>query len=113
MAERVEAIVVGGGPAGLLAAVYLARFRRRVMVIDGGKSRAALIPRTRNAPAFPDGIEGEELLQRLRLQAAAYGAKIVSAVAHGAERDEGGFALQTDVGEVAAATLIFATGVKP
>ena len=81
MVERADAIIIGGGPAGLLAAVYLARFRRRVIVIDGGKSRAALIPRTQNAPGFPDGVEGEELLQRLRVQAVSYGAEIVSAAA--------------------------------
>lgn len=103
--------MIGGGPAGLTAAVYLARFRRRVVVLDGGKSRAALIPRTRNAPAFPDGIEGEELLQRLRLQAAAYGAEIVSATANAARKRADGFVLETGAGEIRGDAVLFATGV--
>ena len=46
----IDCIVVGGGPAGLTAAIYLARFRRRVILVDGGESRAALIPRSHNHP---------------------------------------------------------------
>ena len=111
MVERADAIIIGGGPAGLLAAVYLARFRRRVIVIDGGKSRAALIPRTQNAPGFPDGVEGEELLQRLRVQAVSYGAEIVSAAAEHVRQGERGFALRTSMGEFAGDAVLLATGV--
>ena len=64
--------MVGAGPAGTLAAVYLARFCRRVALFDHGKSRARWIPRTRNAPAYPDGITGEELLARLAEQVGRY-----------------------------------------
>ena len=69
----VDAVVVGAGPAGLTAAIYLARFRRRVLVVDAGESRARLIPRSHNHPAFPDGIRGVELLARMREQLAGYG----------------------------------------
>ncbi len=47
-----DCIVIGGGPAGLTAAIYLARYRRHVAVFDGGRSRAALIPRTKNYPGY-------------------------------------------------------------
>jgi thioredoxin reductase (NADPH) len=57
----------------MLAAVYLARFCRRVTLFDDGKSRARWIPRTRNAPSYPDGLTGEELLARLGEQLARYG----------------------------------------
>jgi thioredoxin reductase (NADPH) len=50
--ERLDAIIVGAGPAGLTAALYMGRFRRRVLVIDGGDSRAAWIPTTHNHPGF-------------------------------------------------------------
>ena len=74
---QVDCAVIGGGQAGLTAALYLARFRRRVVVIDAGQSRAALIPVSHNYPGFPQGICGNELLDRLRAQARLYGVEIV------------------------------------
>lgn len=71
--EPFDCLIIGGGAAGLTAAVYMGRYRRRAVVLDSGDSRLQWIPRTRNVPGFPDGIEGPELLQRLRQQAARYG----------------------------------------
>lgn len=71
-----EILVVGAGPAGLAAALYLGRYRRRVRVIDDGRSRALLAPRAHNVPGFPEGIAGSELLNRMREQAERYGAVI-------------------------------------
>lgn len=110
--ELTDALIIGGGPAGLMAAVYLARFRRRVIVLDSGKSRAALIPRTHNAPAFPDGIEGEALLERLRVQATEFGAEHIAATAERVRlREDGGFLVETEDGRFEARTLLIATGV--
>ena len=75
-----DCLIVGGGPAGLTAAIYLARFLVDILVVDGGKSRASWIPCTRNVSGFPDGISGNDLLQRMRTQACKYGAKIESVV---------------------------------
>lgn len=72
----VDCLVIGAGPGGLTAAIYLARFRRNIAIVDSGFSRAALIPTTHNCPGFPDGISGEQLLNRLRSQAAHYGVKV-------------------------------------
>jgi thioredoxin reductase (NADPH) len=44
--ESFDCLIIGGGPAGLTAAVYLARYRRRIMLFDGGDSRASLIPKS-------------------------------------------------------------------
>lgn len=70
--DLLDALVIGGGVAGLTAAVYFGRYRRRVVVVDAGHSRLRLIPRTRNVPGFPDGIKGPELLARLQAQADRY-----------------------------------------
>jgi len=72
-----DCLIIGGGPAGLTAAVYLARYLRKVMVVDSGCSRASLIPASHNCPGFPNGVGGEELLARLRCQAAHYGVSVV------------------------------------
>jgi thioredoxin reductase (NADPH) len=72
-----DCLIIGGGPVGLLAAVYLGRYRRRVRVIDAGESRAAKIPESHNYPGF-FGIGGTELLLRLREQAERYGAQVTS-----------------------------------
>ena len=72
-----DCLVIGAGPAGLTAAIYLARFRRKVLVIDSDASRAALIPRTHNYPGFDRGIPGRELLAALTEQARIYGALLV------------------------------------
>lgn len=67
-----DAIVIGGGPAGLTAALYLARFRRSVIVVDGGDSRVSKIPRSHNYPGFVDGVPGHTLLETLRAQLERY-----------------------------------------
>ena len=72
-----DALIIGGGPAGLTCAIYLARYRRKVVVVDSGESRAALIPETHNYPGFADGIAGPSLLEALTLQARTYGVEII------------------------------------
>lgn len=107
-----DTLIVGGGPAGLVAAVYLARFRREVVVIDAKASRASLIPRSHNCPGFPEGISGVDLLQRLRDQATRYGARIVGDFVDRAERSEqGGYLAHCATQTLAARTLVLATGV--
>ena len=75
---RCDALIIGGGPAGLTAAIYLARYHRRIIVVDEGNSRVKWIPRSHNHAGFPDGIAGEDLLHRMREQAERYGATIVN-----------------------------------
>jgi thioredoxin reductase (NADPH) len=109
-----DCLIVGGGPAGLTAAIYLARFHLDILVVDGGKSRASWIPCTRNVSGFPDGIEGDELLRRMRDQACKYGAKIVSEFVTKLERDEesGLFCATWGSGCATARTVLLATGVS-
>jgi thioredoxin reductase (NADPH) len=109
-----DCLVIGGGPAGLTAAIYLARFHLDILVVDGGKSRASQIPCTRNHAGYPDGINGEELLQRMRDQACKYGAKIEAEFATKLERDgqSGLFTASWGSGEATARTVLLATGVS-
>ena len=76
MSEVMDCLIIGGGPAGLTAAIYLGRFRRRVVVVDGGGSRAAWIDKSHNLPGFPGGMNGPALLDRMREQARLYGAAL-------------------------------------
>ena len=69
-----DCIIIGAGPAGLTAAIYLARYHLDIRMFDCGTSRASWIPTSHNHAGFPDGIHGEELLDRMREQAAKYGA---------------------------------------
>ena len=107
-----DVLIVGGGPAGLVSAVYLARFRRSVVVIDSRSSRATLIPRSHNCPGFPEGISGNELLRRLRDQASRHGAKIVTDRVERIERTpDGAFVAHCPTHAVMARAVVLATGV--
>ena len=102
---------MGAGPAGLTAAIYLARFRRRIALYDGGNSRASYIPRTRNYPGFPDGISGEELLERLRAQVSRYGVSPVPAVIESIAIEGEHFVAQVEGRGFSASRVLLATGV--
>ena len=107
-----DALVVGGGPAGLTAAIYLGRYRRRFLVLDAGASRCAWIPRSHNHPGFPDGVNGVELLQRMRSQAERYGAVVTRAGVETLARDGDGFvAVDATGGRHRARFVLLATGV--
>jgi thioredoxin reductase (NADPH) len=70
-----DCLVIGGGPAGLTAGLYLARFNRSFVIVDAGDSRAALIPKSHNIPVFPDGVSGQDLLARQRETLRRFGPK--------------------------------------
>ncbi len=106
-----DCLIIGAGPAGLTAAVYLARFRRRVAIYDAGNSRASYIPRTRNYPGFPEGISGDELLARLREQAERYGAHVTSGLVEELEAVEGGFVAHVGERRITARKVLIATGL--
>jgi thioredoxin reductase (NADPH) len=107
-----DCLIVGGGPAGLTAAIYLARFRRRTRLIDAGSSRAALIPKSHNFPGFPDGISGVEILARLKAHAERYGAHVEHDVVTKLTcRDDGVFEAAVEGRTLTAHRVILATGV--
>jgi thioredoxin reductase (NADPH) len=107
----IDCLIIGGGPAGLTAAIYLARFRRHVLVLDSGASRAALIPCSHNYPGFAGGISGPELLADLRTQAQEHGAIIEGNAVSALARAEDGFLAQCQGRSVAARKVVLATGI--
>lgn len=115
-----DCLIVGGGPAGLTAAIYLARFRRRCLVVDACEGRAVVIPLSHNHSGFPDGIAGPALLGRMRHQAERYGASVERGVVTRLEQAEDGFRAEVSFGAtgsaaerraVRARTVLLATGV--
>ncbi|MBM6592583.1 NAD(P)/FAD-dependent oxidoreductase [Microvirga pudoricolor] len=75
--ELLDCLIVGGGPAGLTAAIYLARFERKALVVDSGAPRAAWIPTSHNIPFFVEGIGGPEILDRQRAHVGKYDVPVV------------------------------------
>ena len=109
-----DCLIVGGGPTGLTAAIYLARFHLDIMVVDSGDSRASWIPCTRNVSGFTDGIKGTELLRQMRDQACKYGASFETEFVTKLERDRttGLFTATWGSGCVTTRSVLIATGVS-
>ncbi|OWK29358.1 NAD(P)/FAD-dependent oxidoreductase [Sphingomonas dokdonensis] len=106
-----DCVIIGGGPAGLTAAIYLARFHLDIVLLDNGSSRAALIPCTHNHAGFPGGISGEDLLDRMREQAASFGVRRHIATATAVEPVAENFRIQAGDTMFEAKTVLLATGV--
>jgi thioredoxin reductase (NADPH) len=107
-----DCLIVGGGPAGLTAAIYLARFHLSNRLVDAGNSRASLIPCTRNHAGYPDGIAGKELLRLMTEQAQKYGVGVDQGRVTRISRIDGGFEAEWGGGPVTARTVLLATGVS-
>lgn len=110
--ELLDCLVIGGGPAGLTAAVYLARYRRRVCVVDAGASRAGCIPKSRNVPGFPDGIAGRDLLARLREHAGRYEVPMEQGCVESLTGGDGAFEAGMEGRVLRARKLLLATGAR-
>jgi thioredoxin reductase (NADPH) len=110
--NSMHCLIVGAGPAGLTAALYLRRFRRDVMLLDDGRSRALQIERSRNVPGFPGGIGGPDLLRRLCRQLAEFGGSVTTGTVHSLKSaGRAGFTLESSAGTLSAPAVLLATGV--
>lgn len=110
--QVLDCLIIGGGPAGLTAAIYLRRFYRDILLVDAGRSRARLIPLTHNYPGFPDGISGPELLERLRTQLARMNGQVTPGTVHQLRRTPDGlFHADLDGLPLVARRVLLASGV--
>jgi len=109
-----DCLIVGGGPAGLTAALYLARFNRRFALVDSGASRAAWIPSSHNFPVFSSGVAGPDMLARQREHVARYGVTPIAGTVTALEKTGGRFQATVHgapgVTHLAARTVLLATG---
>jgi thioredoxin reductase (NADPH) len=109
--EMREVIVVGGGIAGLSAAIYLARAQRETLVIDSGHSMAKWEPKVENYLGFPKGVNGEDLLKNGRKQAEHFGAEFTEDTIKEIANQDGSFALRGENQNYRARRLLLATGI--
>ncbi len=119
-----DCAIVGGGIAGMQAAIQLGRYKHSVIVIDAGEGRSSLCRRYRNLLGYPDGISGSELLAAGRRQADALGVTFLHGIASDASMTEDTLTLEVacsrlnegdggqDYVRIQARRLLLATGVK-
>jgi thioredoxin reductase (NADPH) len=113
--EVLDCLIVGGGPAGLTTALYLARFKRRFMVVDSGTPRAAWIPTSHNIPVFAEGISGKDIVARARQNLEQYGAEIRAGRVTGLRKQPDRFIAVVEgndgsTNQIAARRVVMATG---
>jgi thioredoxin reductase (NADPH) len=111
MEDPFDCLIIGGGPAGLTAAIYCARFLLNTIVIDAGGGRARMIPRTHNHAGFPGGIEGRDLVERIAAQAIENGARIERGRVETLIRSDRLFEARSASFSYLAHTVIIATGI--
>jgi thioredoxin reductase (NADPH) len=115
--EHVQIAIIGGGPAGLAAALYAARGRAKTVVFERGIPGGQIVTTdwVENYPGFPDGLSGAELGELMTRQAETHGAVIRSftPIESVTRDDEGHFVIVGEDEEFEADTVILATGAVP
>lgn len=111
-----DTLIVGGGPGGLTAGIYLRRFTRNIALVDKGRSRLRLIPVSHNYPGFPMGVNGGQLLENLERQLEHYGGRVMRGEIMALGRADDLFTAEyhdEDGGEhqLKARTVLIATGI--
>lgn len=107
-----DVAIIGGGPAGLSAAVYTARADQETLVFDDGGGTTRDVDWMENVFGFPDGVSGPQLVERGREQATRFGADIVSREVVGVDNHDDAFTVETTEDEYRARGVIIATGAS-
>ncbi|MGD9725892.1 MAG: NAD(P)/FAD-dependent oxidoreductase [Nitrospiraceae bacterium] len=106
-----EVVIIGGGLAGLSAAVYLGRSRRDTLLIHSGRSMAKWEAEVQNYLGFPEGIDGNELLARGLAQVRRYGVELLDDDIQSLSGETGSFLLRSARHQYRAKRVLLATGL--
>ena len=114
MTEIRSTVILGSGCAGLTAAIYSARAGLNPLVLEGHEPGGQLSMTTlvENFPGWPEGIQGPELIDNMKKQAARFGAEFQTAHLHKVDLSSLPFKLETSAGEILTRTLIVAAGAS-
>jgi thioredoxin reductase (NADPH) len=114
MTETRDTVILGSGCAGLTAAIYAARANLKPLVLEGHEPGGQLSITTlvENFPGWPEGIQGPELIENMKGQAARFGAEFQTAHLNSADLHTHPFRLKTSAGEVHTRSLIIASGAS-
>lgn len=113
--KREKVIIIGSGPAGLTAAIYMGRGGIPPLVIAGYSfgGQLMLTSKIENFPGFPEGIEGPELMERMKRQAIKFGARILEKDVTAVDFKKRPFRICVEDEEYQADAVIIATGASP
>jgi thioredoxin reductase (NADPH) len=114
MAETRDTVILGSGCAGLTAAIYAARSNLKPLVLEGHEPGGQLSITTlvENFPGWPDGIQGPELIENMRKQAARFGAEFQHGHLISADLSKHPIELKLSSGTIHTRTLIIASGAS-
>lgn len=109
MANTYDVIIVGGGAAGLSAAIYTGGAKLSTMVFDTGKSQITRVSKVMNYPGFAEGISGTEWIESCRRQVSELGVELLNREITGIEQKSGLFTLSTEAEQYESRFLVLAT----
>jgi thioredoxin reductase (NADPH) len=107
-----DCVIVGGGPAGLSAAIYMGRFLRRTLVVDDGHGRWSYGQTNENYLGFPRGVSARRLQSLGEAQASRFRVTFQNATVTAISKADSGFTLRTTRGNQRSRTVIWAAGVE-
>jgi len=113
--DQKNVVIIGSGPAGLTAAIYTARAGLAPLVVEGLQAGGQLMNTTdvENYPGFPDGIQGPEMMELFRKQAARFGAEFASGDVTRVDFAKSPFTVWTEEAEFRSRAVIVASGASP